>query len=119
MERYGIHVHEGEILEILGEPRKGLEGFRLDDREIRVPYAFVAMGSVVYNELAKQLDARLSESDHIITDERGETSVSGFFAAGDLVEGRKKQVYTAWDLAVDAVDSIDARIRKLKREGRY
>ena len=57
--------------------------------------------------------------DHIVTDERGETSVGGFYAAGDLVHGKKKQVYTSWDMAVDAVDAIDARIRRLKREGRY
>ena len=49
----------------------------------------------------------------------GMTTVPGFFAAGDLVAGRKKQVYTAWDLAVDAVDTIDLRIRELKRDGKY
>lgn len=84
-----------------------------------MPHAFVAMGSVVYNELAKQLGVQLSDNEHVVTGDRGETSVPGFYAAGDLVEGRKKQVYTAWDMAVDAVDSIDGKIRELKRAGRY
>jgi thioredoxin reductase (NADPH) len=119
MDRYGIRVHTGEILEILGHAKKGLDGFRVGEQIVKVPRAFVAMGSIVFNDLAKQLGVRLGDSDHIIADERGETSVSGFFAAGDLVERKKKQVYTAWDLAVDAVDSIDRRIREQKREGRY
>jgi thioredoxin reductase (NADPH) len=119
MERYGIRVHTEEIREILGDPRKSLEGFRVGEHVVEVPYAIVAMGSIVYNDLAKQLNVRLSDNGHIIADSRGETSVPGFYAAGDLVEGRKKQVYTAWDLAVDAVDSIDGKIRRLKRERKY
>jgi thioredoxin reductase (NADPH) len=119
MERYGIQLQTEEIVGILGDPKKRLEGFRVGDREVHAAHAVVAMGSVVYNDLAKQVGAELSDDDHVVTDARGETSVSGFFAAGDLVHGKRKQVYTSWDMAVDAVDSIDARIRKLKREGRY
>jgi thioredoxin reductase (NADPH) len=119
LERYGIAVHTGEIAEILGDPKKGLRGFRVGEKTVEVPRAVVAMGSIVYNDLARQLGARLADDEHVITDERGETSVPGLYAAGDLVHGEKKQVYTAWDTAVDAVDSIDFRIRQLKREGRY
>jgi thioredoxin reductase (NADPH) len=119
LERYGIAVHIEEIVEILGNPKKALEGFRVGDHEVKVPRAFVSLGSIVYNELAKQLGVELSAEDHVVTNARGETSVPGFYAAGDLVEGKKKQVYTSWDLAVDAVDSIDTKIRKHKREGRY
>ena len=118
-ERHGIDVHTEEIREILGDARQGLQGFRVGQQVVEVPYAFVALGSVVYNDLAKQLGARLAGDGHVITDERGETSVPGFYAAGDLVQGKKQQVYTAWDNAVDAVDSIDFRIRQLKREESY
>ena len=119
LQRYEIQVHTGEIQEILGDPKKSLEGFRVGEQIIEAPYAVVALGSIVHNDLAKQLGVRVGEDDHIVTDERGEPSVPGFYAAGDLVQGKKKQVYTAWDLAVDAVDSIDYKIRKLKREGSY
>lgn len=118
LKRYEIRILTDEIVEILGDPKKALEGFRVGEQVVEVPRAFVAMGSIVYNELAKQLGVQLSENEHIITGARGETSVPGFYAAGDLVEGRKKQVYTAWDMAVDAVDSIDGKIRELKRAGR-
>jgi thioredoxin reductase (NADPH) len=116
---YGIQVHTAEIRELLGDARRGLQGFRVGERFIEVPYAVVAMGSIVHNDLARELGAELGEDDHIVTDARGETSVDGFYAAGDLVKGKKKQVYTSWDMAVDAVDAIDSRIRKLKREGAY
>jgi len=119
LKRYGITVHTDEIKEILGDPKKRLEGFKVGDHDVKVSRAFVSMGSLVYNELAKPLGVEVSEKDHIVTNARGETSVPGFYAAGDLVEGKKKQVYTAWDMAVDAVDSIDGKIRKMKREGRY
>ena len=118
LKRYDIEIVTGEIEAVLGDPKKGLDGFKVDGREIKVTKSFVALGSIVYNELAKQLGAKLSDREHLLTNEVGETSISGFYAAGDLVEGKKKQVYTAWDLAVDAVDDIDEKIRMLKREGK-
>jgi thioredoxin reductase (NADPH) len=119
MRRYGIQVHTGKIREIVGDPKQGLEGFRVGDDLVETPHAIVAMGSIVYNDLAKQLGARLADDGHVIAGEGGETSVPGFYAAGDLVAGKKKQVYSAWDMAVDAVDAIDAKIRELKRSGAY
>ncbi len=117
--RYGIKVYEEKIEKILGDPHKALEGFLVGEKTIPAEIAFVALGVIVYHELAKQLGVKLDERGHLITDEEGQTSVEGFFAAGDLVSGAKKQVYTAWDRAVDAVDAIDYEIRMLKREGKY
>jgi len=116
MEKYGIKLVTGEITEVIGDAKTGLKGFRVGDEAVSVTKSFVALGSIVYNALAKQLNVKLSADDHVLTDDKGETSVPGFFAAGDLVEGKKKQVYTAWDMAVDAVDAIDARIRLQKRQ---
>lgn len=115
LKKYEIEVIEEKIEEILGDAREGLKGFRLTSQTIETPKAFVALGSIVYNQLAKEVGAQLNERDHVIVDEKGETSVKGFYAAGDLVAGKKKQVYTAWDHAVDAVDAIDEKIRISKR----
>lgn len=112
---YGIEVVPGEITDVLGDARSGLEGFTVGDRQVAVQTAFVSLGSIVYNALAKSLGVKLDDRDHVLTDAKGHTNVDGFYAAGDLVSGKKKQVYTAWDMAVDAVDQIDARIRKSKR----
>lgn len=65
------------------------------------------------------MEAALDGHGHVVTNEKGETSVAGFYAAGDIVSGKKKQLYAAWDLAVDAVMDIDEKIRKAKREGEY
>ena len=115
LQKYDIEILTGEIQEILGDPKKELEGFKLEDKTVAVTRAFASLGSLVYNELAKQLGVKLSDREHVLTNEYGETSVAGFYAVGDLVEGKKKQVYTAWDMAVDAVDDIDEKIRILKR----
>ena len=116
LQKYNIPILDGEIEAILGDPKKGLRGFKLPQKTLQVTKAFVALGSIVYNDLAKQLGVKLSDRAHVLTNEYGETSVNGFYAAGDLVEGKKKQVYTAWDLAVDAVDDIDEKIRIQKRQ---
>lgn len=118
LSRYGIPIITAQIQEVLGDPKEELKGFKTSESTIETTKAFVALGSTVYNDLAKQLGVKLSDREHIVTNESGETSVPGFYAAGDIVEGKKKQVYTAWDLAVDAVDDIDEKIRILKRQGK-
>jgi thioredoxin reductase (NADPH) len=120
LQRYHIETIESEIVSIVGDAKKGLAGFKLKDgRQIEVEKAFVAMGSIVYNDLAKQLGVKLDHREHLIVDEDGQTSVDGVYAAGDLVSDKKKQVYTAWDLAVDAVDAIDGRVRLQRRQKRF
>ncbi len=117
IELYQIKIFEESIQTILGNPKAAMEGFELSSGEkIMTPKAFISLGSVVYNDLVKPLGVELDSRDHLITDKHFETSVSGLYAAGDLVSGKKKQVYTAWDMAVDAVDHIDSQLRRQKRE---
>lgn len=115
--KYGIEVIEDEIESLEGDARSGLKAICLKGRKVETTKAFVSLGSMVYNQLAKDLGVELNARDHVVTGPRGETSVPGFYAAGDLVAGKKKQVYTAWDNAVDAVDAIDEQIRIRKRSG--
>jgi thioredoxin reductase (NADPH) len=114
--KYQIDIIAEEITELLGDAKTtGLTGFRVGGRTVQATKAFVALGTIVYNELAQQVGAALNERDHVVVDAHGQTTVDGFYAAGDLVAGKKKQVYTAWDMAVDAVDHIDARVRVARR----
>ncbi len=66
-------------------------------------------------------DSALPEEErHVIVDDRGETSLPGLFAIGDIARhadrGIMKQVYTAQEYAVRAVDTVDARRRRLARK---
>ena len=122
LERHGIPIHDGRLVEVMGKP-DALHGFRLEDgTEVAVDYAFVSLGfHRIYNDLARELGAALHEKDgpdhlkHVRVDRHAETSVPGLFAVGDMAmrsdEPVMKQIYTAQEYAVRAVDLIDRRRR--------
>ena len=127
IELYKIKVITGEILSITSDEAKNLKAFQIKNTEDRtdnadeaseqcyeepLQVAFPMLGQRAYNELAKSLGAEISEKGNVKTNEKGESSVSGFYIAGDLREGKKYQIYTAWDMAVDSVDDMDLKLRK-------
>lgn len=115
---YKIKVVEQKIIGIKGDPKTKMEAFVLEDgSEEPVEFAFAMLGQIAYNELALQLGAEVTERGNVIAGDKGETSVAGFYVAGDLRDGGKYQIYTAWDQAVDSVDDIDAKLRLEFREG--
>lgn len=118
VEGYNITVYESAISKILGEPSPAkFEGFELKDgQQISLGMAFISLGMRVYNELALECGAEVDKRGFVVTDTKGESSVKNLFVAGDLRAGIKKQVYTAWDSAVDSADEINRRLRLLKRE---
>lgn len=117
VEVYNIDIVTNPLDGVVGDPKKGvLEGFKLCNGQIvQTDFCFVSLGMIVYNELARGLNAKLDQRGFVLTDPKGESSVSNLFVAGDLRANAKKQVYTAWDHAVDSADEINARLRKEKR----
>ena len=142
LEAYEIEVRGERIVDIYDIPpgeeppatkgKKGTEmhGLVLENGD-RVPsrFAMVAMGLYrVYNELAIELGAELEDSEapteerHVlIEDYSAETNVRGVFVVGDMGKRRDggplmKQVYTAQEYAVRAVDTIERRIRSRRRK---
>ena len=117
-DHYGFRVIEEKIQKVLGDPRTGvLEGFLLENgEEVISQMAFVSLGMTYYNELAKNLGAEIDKVGRVVTDKKGESTVTSLFIAGDLKSGIKNQVYTAWDSAVDTIDEINSRLRRKKRE---
>jgi len=133
---YGIAQHESRVVDILdgeGPGRKGtsLRGFRLEDGTVvEARFGMVVMGLYrVYNDLARELGAELDARDgpdedrqHVLVeDATSETSVPGLFAVGDMTRRRGsspsyKQIYTAQEYAVRAVNAIDLRRRRARRE---
>ncbi len=117
LDMYGVKVVESPISEILGQDKgKILEGFLLEDgTKVETDICFVSMGMIVYNELAKQLGADVDERGFVKADEAGLTSIAGLYVAGDLKANIKKQIYTAWDSAVNSANAINMKIRVKKR----
>jgi thioredoxin reductase len=135
LDAYGIAFRPERVVEILdaGAKPKGasLRGLRLEDGTlVEARFGMVAMGlHRVYNDLARQLgaelDQRVSEPDderHVLVDEAAsETSVRGLFAVGDMSRRRGdapslKQIYTAQEYAVRAIQTIDRRVRSARRK---
>jgi thioredoxin reductase (NADPH) len=118
IDTYGIEIKESEIAEIRGEEKgKILKGFDfIDGASIDIDICFVGLGMIVYNDLAKQLGAELDERGFVKAQESGETSVSGLYVAGDLKANSKKQIYTAWDTAVNAANAINMKLRVARRK---
>ncbi len=124
---YGIAVKTSKITGIISARPIELKGFVLEGgEEINVKFALVSLGiHRVYNDFARQVGAELLDIDqpvekrHIRIDRKGETSVRNFFAVGDSAkrpdEPIMKQVYTAMEYAVRAIDTIDSRKRKARR----
>ncbi len=126
LEAYGIGLHRERITDFRGAG-DGMRAIQLEGGgEVEVRFALVALGLFrVYNDLARELGAELGDAGkpeqerHVLIDPRGETSVPGLFAVGDLAtradEPVMKQVYTAQEYAVRAVDSVDSRRRRRMR----
>lgn len=133
LDAYGVVFHGARLVEILdgesGSKGESLRGFRLEDgTEVEARFGMVAMGlHRVYNDLARQLGAELDAADgpeevrHVLVDDAtSETSVRGLFAVGDMSRHRGstpslKQIYTAQEYAVRAVQAVDRRERAVRR----
>ena len=125
---YSVEIVIEPIVGILSEGVKQLHGFTFPGHEpVNVKFALVSLGlHRVYNELARQIGARLMDEDqpeekrHIWINHKGETSVRNLFVVGDAAKREDeivmKQVYTAQEYAVRAVDTIDSRRRRIMRE---
>ena len=112
MSVYDMPVHTAAITEVLGTPRTGLEGFVLaDGARIDSTRTIVSLGIIAYNQLLVGLGGEIDGSGKAVVSEKYESSIPGLFVVGDLVAGKKMQIYTAWDEAVDAADAINRRLR--------
>ena len=117
IKNYNIKIEESPIVEILGNAKEaGLEGFKLEDGTIvKSQKGYVSLGIIPHNDLALQIGVKVDNRGFVITDVTGETNIPGFFVAGDLRGGKKNQIYTSWDMAVDSVNKIDRYVRDEKR----
>ena len=107
-----IRILESPIQEILGDKDlKQLSGFKLENEELaEAEIAFISLGLRPNNQLALQLGAKVTASGLVITNSSSESSVPNLFVIGDLQANTLKQIYTAWQQAVDSLLLINCRI---------
>lgn len=87
-------INNTNVVEIYGENK--VEGVVLDNGE-RFPLdgLFIEIGAIPQSDLSKTVGVKTDENGYIIVDEQMQTNVPGFFAAGDVVNRREKQVVVA------------------------
>lgn len=109
-----ITILEAPIAEVLGNiEQKQLTGFKLENGDtVEAEIGFVALGIRPNNQLALQLNAKVDASGLVLTDSNGESSIPNLFVIGDLRANSMKQIYTAWQHAVDSLQLINRRIRE-------
>lgn len=84
-----------------------------EEQRLRVDGVFVAIGTLPSTELAKGL-VEMDEHGYIIAGENGETSLSGFFAAGDIRTKQLRQIVTAVADGANAVTAAWNYIEQMK-----
>lgn len=87
LDRHGITVLEERVAELVGE-RGDLRSVRLaDGRELPCSLVLFSVAHQPRVDLAVSLGCDLDGEGYVVVDERGETTVPGVYAAGDLVPG--------------------------------
>jgi thioredoxin reductase (NADPH) len=81
------------------------------DKEIKLDGIFIEIGSTPLTKFAQDLKLKL-DNNYIIVDEEMKTSVSGVFAAGDVIHQRLKQVVVASGQGAIAAKSAYEYLKK-------
>ncbi|MFA6328575.1 MAG: FAD-dependent oxidoreductase [Candidatus Micrarchaeia archaeon] len=111
-------IYNTNVLEILGE--KKASGVILDkpyNGSGRLPLdaVFVAVGHSPLSALAKEAGVETDSKGYVKINRNSETSVPGFFAAGDVSDNRFKQVITGVGEAVNAAYSAYSYLEEKKK----
>lgn len=84
-----------------------------EEQKLRVDGVFVAIGTLPSTELAKGF-VEMDEQGYIIAGETGETSLPGFFVAGDIRTKQLRQIVTAVADGANAVTAAWNYIEQMK-----
>ncbi len=103
-------IFSEEVTEILGE--KSVHSVKLKSgKEIKLDGVFIEIGSTPKTELLKKLGLQY-EHGYIIIDSKQETTVNGFYAAGDITNTELKQIVTAASQGAIAAYNVYTALKK-------
>jgi thioredoxin reductase (NADPH) len=106
--RNAIRVERAPVSD-LSVNEKDLLVHLADGRSLQLDTLYVALGTSAHSELARMAGAELAPSGCIVVDEHQQTTISGMFAAGDMVEGLD-QIAVAAGQAARAATTIHNRL---------
>lgn len=84
-----------------------------EEQELKVDGVFVAIGTQPSTALAKEL-VELDEQGYVIAGENGETSLAGFYVAGDIRTKQLRQIVTAVADGANAVTTAWNYVEHMK-----
>ena len=89
LDRHDIEMIEQPVAEVVGSDDV-MEGLLLEDgRLVPCDRAFFSIAHKPRNTLATGLGCRIDDMGYVETDDHGETSIPGVYAAGDVVPGEQ------------------------------
>jgi thioredoxin reductase len=84
---HGVELIEDDAVELVGPPEQ-LQSIRLrSGASIDANLAFFSIAHHTRADLAKQLGCELTKDGCLLVDEKGQTSIEGVYAAGDITPG--------------------------------
>ena len=104
----GVSVRQAPVQEIAVTDRD-LRITLADGESLQFDTLYAALGTSANSGLARMAGAELSDSGCILVDEHQQTTISGIFAAGDMVEGLD-QIAVASGQAAKAATAIHNRL---------
>lgn len=112
IERAKIRIEERKVAHFEGT-RGMLERVVLSDTTV-IPRSGILLKpkQVQRSGLATLVGCSLDEKGHVITDEKGETTVSGVYAAGDSAQRKQLVVFAAADGATAAMAIVSALLEE-------
>jgi thioredoxin reductase (NADPH) len=105
----GVAVVESRIGQVVIEQDRIAKLVLQDGRELVFDTIYSALGTIPRADLAHQLGARRCDDGRVVVDDHQMTSVEGFYAAGDIVEGLN-QISVAMGHAAVAATAIHNRL---------
>lgn len=104
-----VALVESPIARVVLEQERIAKLVLQDGRELEFDTIYSALGTIPRADLARQLGARRCDDGRVIVGDHQMTSVDGFYAAGDIVEGLN-QISVAMGEAAIAATAIHNRL---------
>ncbi|MFO8109279.1 MAG: FAD-dependent oxidoreductase [Thermoplasmata archaeon] len=107
-------LFNAEVLSLLGDER--LNGAKIkeknEERVLNLDGLFIEIGANPNSTLAQELGASTTDGGYIETDQERHTTVSGLYAAGDVIDSPLKQGITAAGQGAEAAVTVYDDLKK-------